>query len=542
MRIGNEKGARLRLGRPLLLGIVGAVFWLLVFGLVYRLLHYFDNVPELGVLLASKLLGLILLSFLGLLFVSAVITALSTFFLARDLDLLASSPVHWLAVYSAKLTETTVISSWVMLLMMLPIFTAYAIVYAGGWWFPLVAMASVIPFLVIPAALGTSVTLLLVSVFPAQRTREVLSILGIVGAGATALAFRMLRPERLARPEGFRSLVDFLQMLRAPSSPWLPSEWVQRAILGWLRFEPDAAAYWLLWVSATVLVIAGALLHGRLYQYALTRSRQSSRRKAAASGNDFAGLFARFPVTRRELVMKELRVFARDTTQWSQLVLLVVLVVVYIFNVQFLPVRGERESFFLANMIPFLNLVLAGFVLASIAARFLFPALSLEGRTWWLLKSSPLSMRDLLWTKFWVGATPLVILALGIVLITDVMLRVSNFMTVVSIGTITLLTFGLAGLAVGLGTLFPQFNTSNAAQISTSFGGMVYMMLAVSLIGAVVVLEARPVYGYLNAAAFGIPVESSGMVFGFGLAAALCVSATFAPLALAARRLTIMEP
>ena len=67
------------------------------------------------------------------------------------------------------------------------------------------------------------------------------------------------------------------------------------------------------------------------------------------------------------------------------------------------------------NVVPFLNLVLAGFVLASIAARFIFPGVSLEGRTLWLLRSSPLAMRDLLWAKFWVGTLPLLVLALGIV-------------------------------------------------------------------------------------------------------------------------------
>jgi len=38
-------------------------------------------------------------------------------------------------------------------------------------------------------------------------------------------------------------------------------------------------------------------------------------------------------------------------------------------------------------------------VLASIAARFIFPAVSLEGRQMWLLRSSPLDLRALLWSK-----------------------------------------------------------------------------------------------------------------------------------------------
>src|SRR5213075_2102180 len=88
-----------------------------------------------------------------------------------------------------------------------------------------------------------------------------------------------------------------------------------------------------------------------------------------------------FGIVRRELVMKEVRLFFRDTTQWSQLILLGVLVMVYVFNIKFLPLRGTGMTFFLVNAVPFLNLVLAGFVLASVAARFIFPGVSLEGRT-----------------------------------------------------------------------------------------------------------------------------------------------------------------
>jgi ABC-2 type transport system permease protein len=133
------------------------------------------------------------------------------------------------------------------------------------------------------------------------------------------------------------------------------------------------------------------------------------------------------------------------------------------------------------------------------------------------------------------------VLALAIVFATDVMLHVSEFMTAVSVGTITLLTFAIAGLAIGAGTLFPQFETENAAQIPTSFGGLVFMMTAVSLIGAVIVLEARPVYAYLSATAFGTAVQPTDMWIGFAAAALLCIVATLLPLRLAVRRLTALE-
>jgi ABC-2 type transport system permease protein len=246
-------------------------------------------------------------------------------------------------------------------------------------------------------------------------------------------------------------------------------------------------------------------------------------------------------IVRRELVLKEVRLFFRDTTQWSQLILLAVLVVVYVINIKLLPVRGEGVTFFVTNLIPFLNLVLAGFVLASIAARFIFPGISLEGRTMWLLRSSPLPMRELLWSKFWVGTIPLLVMAVSLVTVTGVLMHVTEFIMLVSIFTITMMTFGIAGLAVGFGTMYPRFETENAAQIPTSFGGLLFMMASIVMIGLVITLEARPVFTYLASRAFAAPTDPAEMIIGFGLAGAICVAATLIPIRVALRRLEALE-
>ena len=542
-RARAASGERGRVARVTILSVFGLLFWAFIFGVLYRLLRYFKGVEEIGPLLAGKLLGLMLVSFASILILSNVITALSSFFLARDLDLLVSSPVDWLKLYGAKLLETLVHSSWMVVLMAIPMFAAYGIAYEGGVLFPFVALAAFIPFLLIPTAIGSALTLIMVNVFPARRTRDILSVIAVMSAAGIVLLFRLLRPEQLARPEGFRSLVDFIAILRTPTSPFLPSEWAQRAVMSFLGGRPDWLMLYLLWTTAAVTVVVGALLHRALYVKGFSKAQESGERWVKEGALHRAGqrLFSPFGVLRRELILKELRLFFRDTTQWSQLILLAVLVVVYVFNIKFLPLRGEGVTSFLRNVIPFMNLVLAGFVLASIAARFIFPGVSLEGRTLWLLRSSPMRMHDLLWSKFWVGMTPLLVLALAIVGVTNAMLQVSDFMFAVSIGTITLMTFAIAGLATGFGTLFPQFETENAAQIPTSFGGLLFMMASVALIGAVVTLEARPVMGYLNALAYGGRADPRDMVIGFGLATVVCLVATFVPIRVALARMEEME-
>ena len=542
LREERERGGHRKL---LVLTIVGTLFWLGVFGVLYKILKYFRGVEELGPLLAGKLLGLALLSFISILILSNVITALSSFFLAKDLDLLVSAPVDWLRLYLAKLGETLLHSSWMVALMAVPILAAYGVIYQGGLLFIPYAVLAIVPMLVLPAVVGSAITLILVNLFPARRTRDLLSIVALGAAGGVILLFRIIRPEQLARPEGFRNLLDFITVLRTPTSPFLPSEWATKAIMGYLRHSFDPLPLVLLWTTAAGFITLGAMLHRELFAQGFTKAQEGAERfvRGAFWRWTIGGVLRPLPVAKREFVLKDIKLFFRDTTQWSQLILLAVLVVVYLFNIKALPLfSGEQVPFFYVTLVSFLNLGLSGFVLASIAARFIFPAVSLEGRQMWLLRSSPLDLRALLWSKYWVGTIPLLVLALLLTGLTNVLLKVSPFMMVVSLTTICALTLAIAALALGFGALYPQFETENAAQIPTSFGGLVFMMATIALLAAVILCLAGPVYTYLRAANAGEPVRIDALtIAAFTAAAAICTAATVIPLRLGLKKMESFE-
>jgi ABC-2 type transport system permease protein len=531
--------------RALLLALIALIFWAAVFGIAFRVLRYFRGVEEIGNLMAGKVLGVILLAFLSILLLSNIITALSTFFLAKDLDLLVAAPVSGWRLYLAKLAETVVHSSWMVALLSLPIFTAYGIVYNGGLLFPIVALAAFIPYLVMPAVLGTALTMVLVNVFPAKRTRELLTLIATGAVVIVVVSLRFLQPEQLARPEGFRNLVEYLAVLRTPTSPLLPSEWTATMVMNWLFRVADPWPVVKLWGGAALAVALGALLHGRLYHSGFSKAQEGAERKLRRPlRRPLAKFLAYLPPSKREFILKDLRLFFRDNTQWSQLILLAVLLIVYLFNIQSLPLHsGERVPFRLVTLISFLNLGLAGFVLAAVAARFIFPAISLEGRQMWLLRSSPLDPRAMMWSKYWMGTAPLLVLALAITMLTNWLLHASPFMTAVAIGTITLYTMAASGLALSFGALYPQFGSENAAQIPTSFGGLVYMMSSLSLLALIIMIEAIPVTAYLRIQhRADQPVPITPELIAAGAAVFLvCVVATLLPLRLGLRRIENME-
>src|SRR5213596_1275706 len=330
----REERSRGGSGKLVTLVIVGVLFWLAVFLLLYLVLRHFRGVDEVGPLLAAKLLGLVLLAFITILVLSNIITALSSFFLAKDLDLLVSAPVDWLRIYLAKLLETLLHSSWMVALMAVPILAAYGVVYRGGALFVPYAVVTLVPMLVVPAVAGSAVTLLLVNIFPARRTRDLLSIVALGAAGGLIMLLRLIRPEELSHPEGFANLLEFIAVLRTPTSPFLPSEWATQAIMRYLQDVPDPLALALLWTTAAAFVTFGAILHRGLFAPGFTKAQEAAER--FVSGKFWDGTVGRalaaLPVAKREFVLKDVKLFFRDTTQWSQLILLAVLIVVYLFN------------------------------------------------------------------------------------------------------------------------------------------------------------------------------------------------------------------
>jgi ABC-2 type transport system permease protein len=531
-------------GKIVLLLLVGGGFWLGTYAMMERVLRYLKGTPEIGPLIASKVLGVALLSFLSLLLLSNLITALSSFFLARDLDLLLTAPVDWLKLYLAKLGENLLHSSWMVVVMAIPVFTAYGTVFDGGWFFPLVVIAALLPLLIVPAAIGAATTTILVNVFPARRLRDLLTIVAVLAAAAFVLALRLARPEQLARPEGFRNLVDFLTLLQAPTSPLLPSQWAADLVMNWLDRVADPLPIVLLWTTAPALVVLGALVHRRLYTQGFTRAQEGGDVRGAerVQARWITWLLSPLSPSRRELLLKDLRVFFRDSTQWGQLILIAVLLVVYLFNISALPLNtGERIPLYVTVMVIFLNLGLTGFVLASIAVRFIFPAVSLEGRQLWLLRSSPLDLRGLLWSKYWTGTAPLLVLAVALMLITSISLKAPVPVIAMSVGTIIALTLALGAIALGYGAIYPQFETENVAQIPTSFGGLVCMMTIVGLLGLIIAVEAGPVTDYIRLQQGGQAGGTAALMIGLAVVAAICAFATWFPLRVALRRLRAMD-
>jgi ABC-2 type transport system permease protein len=529
----------------LLLGMLGVGFVLGDYWFFKRIIDYILALPlDVWDILIPQFLTVICLTFFAMLVFSNIIASISTFYMSRDLDLLISTPVNMRELYASRFMQTTINSSWMLILFGIPIFVALGRSFHASAAYYAGMVLTVIPFIVIAAGIGVLVTILLMRYFPARKTYQFLSLVGLVFMAGMVMFFRFLEPEKfLGKKVSMDLIQQFVENLKVPSYWFLPSTWAARSLDAGTRADYSVMAFWISveWLAALLLAAVNVFIVSRVYYrgWSITysgrgNSRVNSRRFLYRA---VERLIAFVPSGLRTIVMKDMKIFWRDPSQWTQLFLLLALVVIYIYNVRNLPM----ESMFLKNLISVLNIGLAAVVMAAVAVRFVFVTTSVEAKSFWLIKSAPVDFSGFLWVKFFFFIFPLLLLSETLIVVSNMFLAVDPFLTKLSVAGIFFLTVGLTGLGVGLGAVFPVFDHENIAELATSTGAIYYMLISFAYIGVVIMFGARPVWAHFSLKFLGREVGGLEVYACYVIVILLTAAVTFIPMRLGAAALRKKE-
>ncbi len=530
--------------------LIGLAFWIGLFILSSHVLFYFQSIDVIGDLLAHYLLEMLLLTFFSLLIFSHIINGLSILYLSNDLELYHSVPADPDEVFLSRIFLTLLESSWMVMVFGIPILMAFAYVYHPSPWFYVNLVHSGLALIIITAGLGGLFDMILVCIFPAHRTRDIIMLLVILVLIALYLMFRLLQPERLVDPDAFFSIVQYLNALEGPKSPYLPTHWVSEVLwanLRGLNLESYLFKMILLWSTALSLIFINLWIARGLYFVGFSKSQEAKRRRIGYRIVDKVLNFINKPLGQDTAIMiaKDIRIFFRDNSQWSQLLLLGALIIVYLYNFSVLPLtRSPVKLEFLQNELAFLNMGLAGFVLSAISVRFVFSSVSAEGNAFWIIKSSPITLKKLLWIKYILYILPMTILGEILIVATNYLLNVTPLMMMISSLTILLAVSGIVSLGIGLGAVYPKFRHQNIAEVATGFGGVLYMIICTVFLGIVILLEAGPVYILFMADMKGRNITSLEWIFiffSFVLVLFIMIISTYLPMRMGVKSLEEFE-
>ncbi len=495
LRIGLRRVASIRDESKLKVAFVAlgaSLLWLGLFLTALLLLRALGNMldsfasgagPALADLLIARLVAAATLALLFLLLVSNLVIAHANLFRSDEMRFLLSKPITAETLLLLCFGEGLVMSSWASAYLASPAVLAYGLVREAPWFYYPIAALLGLAFALLPAALGVLAVVVGARVVDRLGRRPgitlaVGTLIVVVAAVRRAVVWpslEQLDPQRV------------IAMLSISSHPLGPNTWFADGLMAAAdgRFGDTVFAIVQLLANAA-LVLWLACLAARGWLLSVLTSAQGGGRRTRNRGV-LAGLdrwLSPLPQPARALIVKDIRLFWRDPAQWIQFAVFFGLLALYAGNLSASSATLATPA--MRSWIAALNVAVCLLVLATLTTRFVFPLISLEGRRWWLLGLSPVSLGTVLRLKLALAATTTAAITVGLALLSAHRLGLAPAAAVVTVSSVLVATIALSGLAIGLGGLYPNFEEDQPAKIVSGLGGTLSFLLSMVYVTAVV--------------------------------------------------------
>ncbi len=458
------------------------------------------------------------LALMGMLMFSNAILAYGALFRRQESLFLMATPLSFRDVVLVKYLESLFLSSWSLLLIGFPLMLALAHSFDEDWTFYPLFIATFLMFIPMPGALGMLLAWGIALIAP-KSPRRSMTMLGAV----VVLAGGWWVWGLLDAPVGDSRWLTHLFETIAPLQHGLwPHEWVAKGLDHALQGRTSDSLFYLYVTFANGLFISYVSVHlvAWGFSYAFARAQVSSARSDRTRGAGIERLaerlaryypsaareraqariartlhvlryekveflaeilFAYLPPRLRLLAKKDLRTFFRDPLQWSQMVILLGLMVMYIVYAQNQLMESTSEPR-LQLLVSFLNLTAVSLILATFTSRFVFPLVSLEGQQAWMLGLLPLPRSRVVMAKFLYALSITLVAALGVTLVSVYRLSLPMPLIISHLVAMTSICIGLCGVSIGMGARMPVFTERNPARIAGGFGGTLSLLISVGLV------------------------------------------------------------
>lgn len=467
----------------------------------FMLFNFLVTQEPFGPGLMERLVGIVLLAFFSMLTFSNLIITLTTTYISKETEFLIAFPIGFRSLFLVKLLESIFYSSWAFALLSLPLFIAYGMAKDAELWFYPASFILGLPFLVIPAALGAIVTMLVSAYLPARKARVYSVVLLGVAVGITALIVKLMGLKSMLVSSDLQDFSQIMAFLNVGSVPLLPNYWLARGMNAASIGNAREALYWFMCLLSTALMSLQICLWlvPKLYYrgWALAKETASptlaTRRRSMFTMAD--KLLHAFSPPVRALISKDMRTFWRDPAQWSQLIILFGLLIIYISNISGMSRQMRGLDLFIRQwptVLSFFNMSATCFVLSILTTRFIYPMLSLEGKQYWVVGLAPFRKDKLVWEKFGICIGGAAFIGLFLMMFSNSVLNAKPPLAWISVVTVGVLGLGLTSLAVGLGATFPDFKEDNPARIANGMGGTVNIVLSLLYIACNIALLIMP--------------------------------------------------
>ena len=512
-----------------IVGYLALSFWLF-----FRGLKFVAAFPGLGTVLTERLLYLLFAFLFALLLLSNLVISYTNLFRNREAAFLLTLPVPRQTIFQWKFIESTVLASWAFVFLIAPLLVAFGLTRGVAWHFYLATPFMIALFIGLPGVAGSWLAIQLARYLD-RRSFQITAVACAILSVTLAAFWWKAQPatDDLLETRVLDMLDQLLVKTRFAQFPFLPSYWLSSSVIQWAEGVLNVAGFFLL-VLVSHVAFFGFLAFTRLGnvfyetasavqsrasawgQWEWFRSRTRRRQAFAYSASPLERVFGLLFWVRRDVrsvLIKDARAFWRDTSQWGQSVMLFGLLGVYIINLRHFT--HQLTNPFWVNLVSYLNLGACSLNLATVTTRFVFPQFSLEGRRLWVIGLAPMGLGRVVKAKYWLASFSSLLVTLGLISLSSYLLRMTWDRIAFFSAVVTVMTFALNGLAVGLGVLYPNLKEANPTKIVSGFGGTLCLVLSFFYILASVLLLGFGTTGFHPHSGWVIATVSSFTLLSF---------------------------
>lgn len=519
----SKLGSRLRtyrsetssLLRDILILVLLLVFSLLIFSVSWWTLFQLSG--ETKLLLPPELLLIFSFNiFLPMIYFTALSSALAHFFNSEDLELLLASPIKRFPFFVQRSCIVAIESSWMSVISILPFLLAFSGAFYTSSLYYLMLPIYLALFILIPSTFAILTSIIWGLIIP--KIPPITIILGVIGGGIYMLfqLFSLLTfyLSDTSRIDG-SILLTTLGKVESFGSGWSPGTWLAKGLSPFLQVSRanlitkyvDLRAEFFYSILAGFSCFGCFLCLGFLVftiSYPKALSNVWGKGQKVLGGRSFGKAdddVSLIPVPSKlqiplALLKKESVDFLRDSSQIVQALFLISVIGIYLYVLRFqqnlLPLFKDLHPVAWDNILILINLTLECFITVAMATRLVFPSLSREGRGIWILQTSPVPLSSSIFIKYLFWSLPigivLSILSYVAFYLQYGIISVALVKVMITISSVACIT----ALGMMLGAKFSNFLWESRSQLIASFGSLIYMVSALSLL-LITMLATAPI-------------------------------------------------
>jgi ABC-2 type transport system permease protein len=521
-----DQHLRDRPGRTFLVLVLLTFVWAALYQLLSVIFRQVQNWQLVAVIAKQQIFVHFFLALGVMLAFSNAVLAFGSLFGRAEPAHLMSLPASARQIVLVKWIEGALLSSWSFLLLGVPLMLAVGQASPVPWYFYPLFIGHFSAFVILPSTFGL-LAAWAVAMFAPRRPLALALWIGILLVAVAVGWLARLSTIDSSAEEWVNRIFTEASVAK---SMWLPSTWTAQGIVSVFERNVQQSFFYLMIVVCNAGFLAWVTINviGATWAEAYSRAQQGrfipTIRLGWITALPVTLLFWFLPQAYRMILLKDLRTFARDPAQWTQMIIMLGLLVLYALNLPRLPLDLENPR--VKGLIAFLNLTTVSLILATFTSRFVYPMLSLETQQLWLLGLIPRRRRTLLVIKYVFALVVTLTAALGVMVLATRQLKLPLHWAIMHLSVAASVCIGLCGIAVGCGARFPVLGQRNPARIASGFGGTVNLIASMVFVAATMFVmalvtwrEFEGVYGAVAPVTPRLWSITAG-VFAFGAATA----------------------